>query len=81
MTLSRHAKERWEERFPHLELFLEWDDAISRKMGKPLLNRIRRQFRLSKGYRYRVSSNNVVFVTDRGDHVVTVINLESNDTY
>ncbi|TDX30774.1 hypothetical protein DFO67_10429 [Modicisalibacter xianhensis] len=81
MKLSRHAKQRWEERCQGLNPHDEWQRA--QRVGKPRLKRIKESCphnahkvrRDSRDFYYRVSRHsNVVWVVATGPEceVVTV---------
>ena len=84
MNPTPHALQRFAERFPGLDLKLEWTSAIrSRSVGKRLFNLLRQSCpenaprfmsdRTFKGVYYKVSKHGVVFVVKPPLVIVTVL--------
>lgn len=78
MILTDHAQQRWRERFPHLDPVHEWNYSVhsGRKSRKRIAELCRSHRSCSsgvfKGFYYRISRNNVVFVCVPGEKIVTV---------
>lgn len=84
MILSRHAQQRWKERFPSLDPEYEW--KWSGKLGGGLKGRVKqmcpRHARLMKGFNgfyYTISPHRVIFVCAPPDFVVTVFRLPEHE--
>ena len=81
MRLTKHAQEKWEERFPHLDPLSEWHRA--KKPGKKGRKQIREQCpnhmdyacRKFNGRYFLISRNSVCFVVAPPEVVITVFPL------
>ena len=83
-NFTRHAVNRFAERFSHLDIEEEWAKAKRQRTGQSTITKIRKQCRAHvavtsknfKGYYYKVSpSNKVVFVVAPPETIVTVFAL------
>jgi hypothetical protein len=78
MKWTRHALDRWQERFPELDAETEWARArrVGRKGKRKLRDRCPAHAHLMRsgfqGFFYRISRNNVVFVVAAPETIVTV---------
>lgn len=78
MILTAHAQARWAERFPHLDPVKEWNESTpsGRKSRKRIAELCKAHRSCStgvfKGFYYRLSRHQVVFVCVPGEKIVTV---------
>ena len=80
MTITDHAKKRWMERFPDLDLLNEW--YKSRLAGKKRIRQIKKQcpnhdMNGFKGY-YYMTTKDIVFVVAPKEIIITVFPLEKS---
>lgn len=76
---SRHARERWKERFPGINKSIELSSA--RSVGKKIKKRIKnltpvnavRYMNGFNGRYYLVGQSNIVFVIDSKDQIITTV--------
>lgn len=87
MLLTKHARDRWLERFPELDPAKEWADASTStgRVGKRRLAKIRAScpaHEVSKDFKgvyYKLSPSGVVFVVTPPETVITVFPLEKEE--
>lgn len=85
MIATDHAKDRWKQRFPELDMNLEY--AASKGIGRGKLYRqatafissdnIQKNFR-NGGTHYMLISKNsgAVFIMDKGEIIITVLKID-----
>lgn len=78
LVMTRHARERWAERFPLLDPETEW--AAARRLGRKARRQVRESCPAHEHYtrrsflgRYLMASPRVVFVMALPEVVITVL--------
>jgi len=79
--MTNHAKERWLERFPELDIETEWATTILCRVGCKTRKRIKRacpdSYRdFKSNVQYRKSLGGVVFVVHNKTLIITVFELK-----
>jgi hypothetical protein len=80
VRLTTHARERWQQRCSHLDLYNEL--AGARRAGKRLLNKLRRGWERAQGQgtwptnrQYLVTPSGIVFIVCEGS-IITVVTIK-----